>query len=189
MINVSDLRQWHMCRRVVYYQHLLKFVRPLTYGMRAGMEAHQETRVRERRRTLRAYGLPDGTRHFDVVLYAPEQKLSGIVDLVIERDEELIPVDFKDTLRVNSRHLAVQVVGYGLLLEHLWQKPVHRGFVYSIPRRRAHEVRLTPALRRRVTQAIEEIHCSIERGELPSPPSSKRLCVTCEFRRFCNDIF
>ena len=189
VLHVVDLRQWHMCKRVVYYQHLLGAFRPLTYHMRAGTEAHGETRTKERRRTLRAYGLPDGTRHFDVVLYAPDLGLSGVVDMVIEREEELIPVDFKDSYRVNARHFAVQVAGYALLLEHLWGRPVRRGFVYSIPRRRAHEVRLTPALRRTVKQTVEAIQQAVQHSTLPPPPSSPRLCVSCEFRRFCNDIF
>lgn len=189
VVNVVDLRQWHMCGRVVYYQYVLGAFRPLTYAMQAGVEAHTEAHSREKRRTLRAYGIPDGRRHFEVVLFAPDLGLSGLVDLVIEREEELIPVDFKDSHRVNARHFAVQVAGYGLLLEHLWGRPVRRGFVYSIPRRRVHEVRLTPALRRTVRQTVELIQKAVQESRLPPPPASRRLCVTCEFRRFCNDIF
>ncbi len=189
IVNVVDLRQWHMCGRIVYYQYILGTFRPVTYSMQAGMEAHVETSRRERRRTLRVYGIPDGQRHFDVRLFAPEMGLSGLVDLVIEREKELIPVDFKDSHRVNARHFAVQVAAYGLLLEHLWGRSVQRGFVYSIPRRRVHEVRLTSSLRRTVQQTIEAIRQALLTSRLPPPPSSQRLCVTCEFRRFCNDVF
>lgn len=188
VLRVVDLKQWFACRRIVYYHHVLPAVRPTTYGMEAGIAAHDETRPLEKRRTLHAYGIPDGDRHFDVVLYSPGFGLSGIVDMVIERAEELIPVDFKDSLNPKARHFRLQVAAYGLLLEHEWQRPVKRGFVYSLPTRRAVEVKLTGRMRTTVTKAVDEMREVVEQARFPDPPKSQRLCVTCEFRRFCNDV-
>lgn len=188
VFRVVDLKQWFVCRRIVYYHHVLPAVRPTTYGMEAGMLAHDEVRPLEKRRTLHAYGVPDGERHFDVVLYAPELGLSGLVDMVIERADELIPVDFKDSFNVKARQFRLQVVAYGVLLEHLWERPVKRGFVYSLPGRRAREVKLTARTRSAVEKAVAEMREMVGRAVFPAPPSGRRLCVTCEFRRFCNDV-
>lgn len=188
VFRVADLKQWFVCQRIVYYAHVMPAVRPLTYAMEAGKLAHEEVRPLEKRRTLRAYGVPDGKRHFDVVLYAPELGLSGLVDMVIERTDEVIPVDFKDSFQIKARQFRLQVVAYGVLLEHLWGRPVKRGFVYSLPARRAQEVKLTPQMRSAVMQAVAEMREMAQRGEFPPPPSRQRLCVTCEFRRFCNDV-
>lgn len=188
IFRVVDLKQWFVCQRIVYYHYVLPTVRPTTYSMEAGIAAHEEVRPLEKRRTLHAYGVPDGERHFDVTLYAPELGLSGQVDLVIERGDELIPVDFKDSLNVKRRHFRLQVVAYAVMLEHLWEQTVDRGFVYSLPARRATEVKLTARARSTVKQAVDEMRAMVQRATFPPPPPSQRLCVTCEFRRFCNDV-
>lgn len=188
VFRVVDLKQWFVCRRIVYYHYVLPAVRPVTYGMEAGLAAHDEVRPLEKRRTLRAYGIPDGERHFDVVLYAPDVGLSGRVDMVIEREDEAIPVDFKDSLKVEARQFRLQVAAYGVLLEHLWQRPVRRGFVYSLPARRATEVKVTAQMRSPVHKAVAEMREVVQRGVFPPPPAGQRICVTCEFRRFCNDV-
>lgn len=188
VLRVVDLKQWFVCRRIVYYHHVLPAVRPMSYGMQAGMAAHEEVRPLEKRRTLHAYGVPDGKRHFDVMLYAPDLGLSGLVDMVIEREDEVIPVDFKDSFQVKARQFRLQVAAYGVLLECLWQQPVKRGFVYSLPGRRATEVKLTARMRSTVRKAVAEMREVVQRAVFPPPPSSRRICVTCEFRRFCNDV-
>ena len=65
-IRVTDLKQWAYCPRVFYYHQCLPRVRPVTYKMRAGVEAGQAEEGREARRSLRAYGLSSGDREFDV---------------------------------------------------------------------------------------------------------------------------
>lgn len=188
VFHVSDLKQWFVCRRIVYYHYAMPAVRPTTYSMEAGTAAHAEAHKRERRRTLSAYNIPDGERHFDVLLYAPTVGLSGRVDMVIEREDECIPVDFKDSLKPTSQQFQMQVVAYGLLVEHLWARSVTRGFVYSLPKREAEEVKITQKRRAAVKRAVSEMRRHVLAGTFPSPPRNKRLCVTCEFQRFCNDV-
>ena len=188
VFRVVDLKQWFVCRRIVYYHYVLPAVRPVTYGMKAGVAAHEEARPLEKRRTLRAYGIPDGERQFDVGLHAPDLGLSGLVDMIIQREDEVIPVDFKDSFQIKARQFRWQVAAYGVLLEHLWQQPVRRGFVYSLPARQALEVKLTARMRSSVRKAVAEMRESVLRTVFPPPPAGRRICVTCEFRRFCNDV-
>ncbi|HEY5001661.1 MAG TPA: Dna2/Cas4 domain-containing protein, partial [Ktedonobacteraceae bacterium] len=77
---------------------------------------------------------------------------------------------------------------YALLLEEAWNIPVRRGFVYSIPLKSAEMVPITPALRKKVVQTVANIRQLVERQEMPDPPAQQGRCVTCEFRRFCNDV-
>jgi CRISPR-associated exonuclease Cas4 len=71
---------------------------------------------------------------------------SGLVDLVIDTGEELVPVDFKDSIKA-SAHFKMQLAAYGIMLEEETGKPVDRGFVYLLPRRKAEEVRLTSRMK------------------------------------------
>ena len=59
--EVTDLRQWAYCPRVVYYQYCLPDIRPVTKLMEAGQEEHRAESGREERRSLRTYGLKTGS--------------------------------------------------------------------------------------------------------------------------------
>lgn len=192
VFTVTDLKQYSYCPRVVFYTYCLPLVRPTTYKMEAGVAAHERAGKQERRRTLSAYGLEEGQRHFDVWVESDILGLRGRVDMVIETGEgggrELIPVDYKQSRRQIGRHLKRQLTAYGLMLEETWGGMARRGFIYSLVTRKAEEVALTARLRGEVRETVVAMREMVEREMMPGPPKSRRPCVSCEFRRFCNDV-
>ena len=60
--EVTDLKQWAHCPRIVYYRHVLPRVRPVTGLMREGQAHHREESAHEERRSLRPYGVAAGER-------------------------------------------------------------------------------------------------------------------------------
>jgi CRISPR-associated exonuclease Cas4 len=160
--------------------------------MEAGARAHERAEKRARRRTLAAYDLEEGERHFDVWLKSPILRLTGKVDLVIEaprgESRELIPVEYKQTRRRIGQHIRLQLAAYGLMLEEAWGGEVRRAFVYSLLKRKAESIRLGARLKQKVKDVVDEMHVMVEREAMPQPPRSRRQCVNCEFRRFCNDV-
>ena len=139
---------------------------------------------------MRSYGLREGTRDFNVRLYNPELALSGEIDMLIETEEELIPIDYKMTRR-KGQHFEVQLMAYGRLLETTWadrSKSVKRGFLYLIPLRKAIEIPFTRGLRRKLSSALKAMQRIAQTQQMPTPTRQRRRCVDCEFRRFCNDV-
>ncbi|MBD3306310.1 CRISPR-associated protein Cas4 [candidate division KSB3 bacterium] len=190
IFTVTDLKQYSYCPRVVFYTYCLPLIRPTTYKMEAGIAAHERAEGKAKRRTLSAYGLTEGERHFDVWLVSETLGLRGRVDLVIETEEgELIPVEYKHTQRGVGSHIRRQLMAYAIMLEETWENPqVKRGFVYSLATRKATPVKLTKHLRTEVRKAIGEMREMVECEAMPDAPRSRRRCVNCEFRRFCNDV-
>jgi len=229
VFTVTDLKQYAYCPRIVFYTYCLPLIRPTTGKMDEGRLAHEEARDRERRRTLRIYGLEDARRHFDVWVASDQLGLTGRIDLVLEvvpdspgpavapdspgpavvpdspgsavapdlsgsaaapdsSGIEWIPVDYKQTARRAGPHLRRQVAAYGIMLEETWGGAVRRGFIYSLITRRAEEVLLTAALRREVRETVAAMREMVDRERMPDPPPSRKPCVNCEFRRFCNDV-
>jgi len=189
VFRVVDLKQYVYCARVLYFQTVLPNIRPLTYKMSAGIAAHHVAAAREKRRQLRTYGLDSGQRSFNVPVYAKAVGLSGEIDMLIETESELIPVDYKLSQK-EGKHFRLQVMAYGRLLTatHPSQKPVHRGFLYLIPQRRAVEVRFTKPLQRQFDHALTNLRQIALSQQMPTPPPQRGRCVDCEFRRFCNDV-
>jgi CRISPR-associated exonuclease Cas4 len=194
MLEVTDLKQWTHCPRVVFYRYCLPSIRPVTGKMEEGILRHNEEREREERRLLRSYGLSEGERFFDVPLRSATLGLSGRLDLLIVTPArgapgaEGIVVEYKLSDRKPGQHVKLQLAAYGLLVEELWNIPVHRGFLYQLPLRRAEPIQFTTQLKNRVRTTISSIRTTIQHEKLPSPPTRQAICVSCEFRRFCNDV-
>lgn len=193
-LEVTDLKQWRYCPRVVWYRYCLPAVRPVTDLMAHGIAHHRDEEGREERRSLRPYGLTAGERYFDVALQSPALGLRGRLDLAIAVPDrtsfgaEAVVVEYKDSEQRPGPHFKLQLTAYALLLEEAWGLPVRAGWVYQIPLRRAERVTITPSLRRQVAAVVETIQVAIGGEALPEGPPSRRPCVSCEFRRFCNDV-
>lgn len=99
-LNASDLRQFVYCPRIIYFRYCAPVRPPPTYKMTEGRLQHERVEDLEHRRTLHAYGLSDGERAFDVRIASERLGISGILDMVIVRRHEVIPVEFKHTSEI-----------------------------------------------------------------------------------------
>jgi CRISPR-associated exonuclease Cas4 len=162
--------------------------------MEEGIRHHEDEEEREERRSLRHYGVTVGERFFHLVLQSPNLGLSGRVDLAVatpSRDAanaEGIVVEYKLSEQKAGSHFKLQLAAYALMLEEAWGIPVKHGFLYSIPLRKAELVPITSQLRKKVVQTVAQIKYIVGREIIPEPTTSPYRCVTCEFRRFCNDV-
>lgn len=194
LLEVTDLKQYTYCPRIVFYRYCLPRIRPTTYTMEEGIRSHQEEDEREERRSLHTYGLKQGERISHLALHSGQLGLTGCLALAIATPSRTDPhasacvVEYKLSEQRAGAHFQLQLAAYALLLEEAWGIPVTRGFLYSISLRRAESIALTPLLRQKVSRTIVSIRQMIEQEAMPSPPSSLRRCPACEFRRFCNDV-
>ena len=83
LLEVTDLKQYTFCPRIVFYRYCLPRIRPITYSMEEGIRSHEEEETREERRSLRNYGLSSGERAFHLPLQYSKLGLTGRVDLAI----------------------------------------------------------------------------------------------------------
>lgn len=194
LFEVTDLKQYTYCPRIVFYRYCLPCIRPITFTMKEGILSHTEEDSREERRSLRHYNLTEGERIAHLSLQSARLGLTGRIDLAIATpsrtapNAEAIVVEYKLTEQKAGAHFKLQLAAYALLLEEAWGLPVKRAYIYSISMRKAEMVPITPHLRHKVTQTIAHIKQIVSGEIMPPPPDSLRPCITCEFRRFCNDV-
>lgn len=190
-LNVTDIRQFIYCPRIVYYTVGLDLPRPLTAKMEVGTASHSLAEDKERRRTFRAYGVQEegASREFGVSLYAERLGLGGRIDMALVLPQEVCPVEYKDSVGPLGLHHKYQLTAYALLAEEYWGKPVRRVFVYWIPLRKAQEIAITPAMRRYTTRLLNAMRRMLEEDVRPGPTSRRARCHDCEFRRYCPDVW
>jgi CRISPR-associated exonuclease Cas4 len=197
-LEVTDLKQYRYCARVVYYRYHLPRIRPTTYKMEDGILAHQTEAYRETRRKLQLFELADtltqGEKFLDVRLTDPELGLHGRLDLVIalpnrQDAKEVIPVEYKWSTRPPGTHFRLQLAAYAYLLQREWGISVERGIIYQPPLRRSTTVKISGQLLKQVPATVGQIKTLIRTERLPPPPKQIGQCLNCEFRRICNDTF
>jgi CRISPR-associated exonuclease Cas4 len=187
-LTVTDLKQFDYCPRVVFYERCLPHIRPRTYKMDVGRDAHEDEPKRAARRNLSAYDLPEGNRRFDMLLQSERLGLIGLLDEVIVTTEgKFIPVDYKLAKQASANH-RLQLAAYALLLEAAGAPAVEIGYIYLIGRRKAIKVNLTDTLKQAVITQLNALRQMIEREQMPEATTVRARCSSCEFRRFCNDV-
>ena len=187
-LTVSDVRQHVYCPRIPYFRLGVRLPhRYVTGAMQEGILEHQRTEALEQRRSLRAYGLVDGERSFDVRLRSERLALGGRLDMLICRATELIPVEFKNTRAGLGLNHKYQLTAYALLAEEQFGRPVRRTFVYFIPLKRAQAVEITPATRAYTRRVLNEIRTNVARERMPAGTRLQERCRVCEFLPYCND--
>lgn len=188
LFTVTDIKQYAYCPRIVFYERCLPHVRPRTHNMDLGKEEHSAEQKRAARRTLTKYEAVGGRREFDVALASRRYHLRGLVDEVVYGVAgEVIPVDHKLADKVSANH-KLQLAAYALLLEEATHTPVQRGYVYLIGSAKLIEVAITPAQRGQVATILDALFETVTRERMPDPPNVVTRCISCEFRRFCNDV-
>lgn len=187
LVTITLLKQYTYCPRVVYYETCTPGIRPTTYKMQAGQDAHERERLRAARRKLSAYQLTEGERQFDIRVSSAKLGLSGLIDEVVLNPQEAIVVDYKLAGWVGDNHL-IQVAAYALLVEETFHLPVKRAFIYLMKPRQFEMVAIDDELRNSVLQTLEAIQYIRLFEYMPPPVDQPNKCSSCEFRRFCNDV-
>ena len=187
-LRVSDIKQYFYCQRIVYHTYYTPIPRPVTHPMQIGAVEHEILSVFERRRSLKRYGLQTGRRTFHVSLNAPSIGICGVLDMLIDTEEQAYPVEFKHTTRRLNPNAKYQLTAYAMMLEECLGKRVEYGFIYRIPSQHVTVIAMTDILRRRTRQAIADIQQILQYERMPTPTKQRGKCVECEFRRFCRDV-
>ena len=127
------------------------------------------------------------TKTFRLSLISPEVGLSGELDMLVETEDELIPIDFKYAKKAGT-HFKLQLAAYGRLLQAPPTTKVKRGFLYLIPKRQAVQVKFTQSLNQKLDEALKTMQAITHDQKIPPPTPRRARCTDCEFRRFCNDV-
>ncbi|MFN3284344.1 MAG: CRISPR-associated protein Cas4, partial [Pseudothermotoga sp.] len=154
----------------------------------------------EKRRTFARFGIKskygkrqikedDIKRVFNVKLVSERLSLSGVVDMAIITPYEVIPVDFKDGAfsvgEVVALHHKYQLLGYGLLLEEVYNRRSERGFILSLEDGSTKSVYFTDGARMYLTGKLRKLREMITNEIIPEESPYRGRCRECEFKPIC----
>lgn len=188
-LRVSDLKQYIYCPRIIYFYYVLPIPRRVTKKMEYGRLEHFEVKQLEKRRKLKAYGLLDGARDFQVFMQSPRLGLNGLLDMTITTaSREIYPVEFKHSISKKGLHQKYQLAAYAMLLEEKFSKPVRYGFLYLIPTKTVIPLEITVSMREHIKKVLSAIRNLIASEKIPPYVRSRQRCTDCEFKNYCADL-
>lgn len=194
ILTVGDVKQYFYCPRIVYFNYLMPDFRPVTYKMEEGKRRQKEEEKLERRRKISRFGFGPredlkATKLFNLKLISQRLFLSGLLDMALLMDKEVIPVDFKDGSFSKSPLVALhhkyQLIAYGLLLEEHYGKFSGRGFIYSLEDGQVRCVPFSEGAKVFLKSKMRKMRRMILEEEFPDETPYKGRCRECEFKPVC----
>lgn len=186
-LRINELKNYLYCPRISFYTLCLRIDRETDLS-RAGITEEQVTKHRMQRRRQALHAVKSGTRHFDVPVVSHQFQLVGRLDETVETSEGLYLVDYKDTER-DYGYWTLQMLAYQLCMEEAGRR-VAGVYIYTIPTRQYHEIHpnQTGDLRR-LEGVLQHLRRMVEEEICPPPVDQIGKCRSCQYARFCNDIF
>lgn len=186
-LPISLLRQHVFCPRIPYFSEVLGFVPEKPFWVALGTSHHDREKHLARNRTLTRFLLEDARRHFDHPLLAPGLALHGVVDLLLETDSEVVPVEFKSRHAPRFRGQILQLIAYGLAAAECFQKSFTRGLMVWGNRGRTVVYSATEEWTAMAIRTRDAILKDIETATIPETSASPGKCCQCEYLNACND--
>ncbi|MCD6368675.1 CRISPR-associated protein Cas4 [Candidatus Woesearchaeota archaeon] len=189
-IDVSDIKQFFFCPRIIYYMHVLGFRERTTESEISGREAHEDIIKREKRRkSLAAKRIFTGYRkHFGVKMVSKKLLLKGRLDMLVENGKNYIPVEYKSIPLKRKKPPAnhkYQLIAYGLLVDETYDTYTKLGYIYYSVNDRLVPVYFTRNSKEYVKETTKHIREIILNEEIPRGYSSPSKCKNCGYHIFC----
>lgn len=185
-IPVHLIRQWCYCPRIVYYIELTNYGVSYPVWVKQGEHFHSRQGTLWQRRNLSRFDLEAGKLHQNLEVSSVRYGLHGVVDMVVETDDAVYPVEFKLDSSVKRRGAILQLAGYALIVEDHFRKRCPHGFLCE-GEKRLHRIDITPELREETLSKAEAIRKMMEVGVKPDSSATPCQCTNCEYTNHCND--
>ena len=187
-LNVTDIKQYMYCRRIIYFTYCQPVKKKNTYKMEYGHEQHEIVDRLEKRRTLKRYGLEKGEKIFRHQVYSKKLGLSGRLDMLVKTGREYVPIEMKYSYNQPGLNHKYQLAAYMLLLEEEKRSGIRRGIIHTIPDKKTYMYRNSDDLRQKVKEIMREVRKIVKEEYFPRKPRGWKKCKDCEYKKFCGDI-
>lgn len=179
-LPLSYLNAWEYCPRRFYFEYVLGEMAEnehLVLGTHLHRNIDEAGVVQE----------GDTIIHQQQWVWSDRLQVSGVIDAVEERNQQLIPLEYKKGKM--GRHLSdhFQLCAAALCLEERTGKAIAYGEIFYHANRRRQRVEFSPQLRQMTEAAIAAAHLA-ESRPMPAPITYKTKCQACSLQSICLPI-
>ncbi|MDI9347683.1 MAG: CRISPR-associated protein Cas4 [Methylacidiphilales bacterium] len=184
-VPIHYLRQHIFCPRIPYYELLLELKPTKPIWTKQGLTYEKIQQHLFKRRSLSRFNLLTGKLHFKVPLQDDELQLHGIMDGVIETNDEIFPVDFK-LYNIKKGDIA-QLTAYSMLASKHFNKKCNSFFIITGNSHKPYHHVIQEKEKLLVKQITLKIIANLRNGLKPNSSATQNQCSQCEYLNYCND--
>lgn len=188
-ITITHVLEHLFCPRFTYFAHVLAIPerQERRWKVQKGRELHLERQKINKSYLRKKLGVVK--REFDVPLASSSLGVRGVADEVLTLDDgSMAPFDYKFAKAPAKTYLnqRIQSVLYGMLIEEIYDKPVHKGFLcYTRSNYKVVQVAVDQRACQTARQAVAEVLEVIQLGCLPEATRYPSRCTDCCYRNIC----
>lgn len=184
--RINEIKNYLYCPRISFYALCLRIDRETDLSL-GGIAAEKDTKHLMKRRKNALHTVHNGIRHFDALLESHRHRFLGRIDEIVETNEGVYLVDYKDTSH-DYGYWLMQMTAYRLAaLEN--GMSVLGCYVYIIPDQVFRPISPTLANERRLIALIKSIEEMVLSERCPPAIDKIGKCRSCQYIRICGDIF
>lgn len=186
-IPVSMLRQYLFCPRIIHFKIVRNLTPEYPFWVEDGQREHQHREELIKKRSPELLKRYQGKLVFNLPLRSRRYDLFGVVDGALIGPQYVIPIEFKQRLGAALRGALMQLIGYGLVLEDIYQVPFSQAIILAGKNGRPTLYKIGDAERSKCLTLIQEIKDVIDSPLIPESSASAPQCQQCEYLNFCGD--
>ena len=176
-LPLAYLNAWEYCPRRFYLEYQLGEMAENEHIL---MGQHLHRHINEERESQRGE-----TRIFQQQwVWSHRLKVHGIIDAVEERENQLIPVEYKKGRMAHHLNDHFQLCAAAICLEEITQNPIAFGEIFYHSNRRRQTVEFTPLLRQATEAAISAAQRAASQP-MPAPISHDKKCRDSSLQGIC----
>lgn len=186
-IPIYTIREYFYCVRIPYFVYYhYDFSRDILF-LKQGKAFHEVKQQNLRKRMLKNLYLPDYQKFENSFVVSHNYRIYGYVDIYLENEEEVIPVEIKIHSRGVKKGYVFQVLAYGVALAEMKKKSFRTGYLLYGKKAKLHKVIFQEAYENEFKNTISEMRKILEKDFLPPSSAQKTKCYICQYKNFCGD--
>lgn len=176
-LPLAYLNAWEYCPRRFYLEYVLgewAENEHIVLGNHLHRNVNEEGSLQE----------GDTLIHQQQWVWSDRLLISGVIDMVEERDGQLVPVEYKKGKMARHLNDHFQLCAAALCLEERTGKSITHGEIFYHTNRRRQKVVFTPVLRQATEAAITSARLAVDRS-MPAPIDHSKKCQSCSLQGIC----
>lgn len=186
MILISHIRQFVFCPRIFYFYNFCNIAPKYPKHVEFGLDYHAKQDELFRKRNFAKFGIEFKEIHKN--LYVENDEFSGVLDMILVCDDEIIVCEFKDQTNLNlNKGTKMQLIAYAKLASKRFNLPFHRAILCSGNNLKFKIYSITNADLSEFEKVIANIKTLMHLGSFPDSSANLNACKQCEFLNYCDD--
>lgn len=186
MILISHIRQFIFCPRIFYFYTFSDIKPSYPEHVKLGVEFHIKQDELLRNRTFAKFKLKILKTYPN--FYLANDELCGISDLILECENEIIIIEFKNQNKpILNKGTKLQLLAYSKLASSYFKKPFYRYILCygNNLKFKIFDVKHSDLIE--LEKTLKEMNKILEKQNFPDSSANQNACEQCEFKNFCDD--